>query len=43
LTSQPEVISVFLRETLDHLGELVGETTTEDILNNIFGKFCIGK
>ncbi len=41
--SQPEVISIYLRETLDHLGELVGETTTDDILNDIFGKFCIGK
>jgi tRNA modification GTPase len=39
----PEGISVFLRVTLDYLGELVGETTSEDILNNIFGKFCIGK
>ena len=38
-----EVISLYLRETLDHLGELVGETTTEDILNNIFGRFCVGK
>jgi tRNA modification GTPase len=40
---QSEVISLYLRETLDHLGELVGETTTDDILNDIFGKFCIGK
>ena len=40
---QGEVISLYLRETLDHLGELVGETTTDDILNEIFGKFCIGK
>jgi len=39
----PEVISLYLRETLDHLAELVGETTTEDILNNIFGRFCVGK
>jgi tRNA modification GTPase len=39
----PEVVSVFLRETLDHLGELVGETTTEEILNSIFSRFCIGK
>ncbi len=41
--SQPEVISVLLRETLDHLADLVGETTTDEILNDIFGKFCIGK
>jgi tRNA modification GTPase len=39
----PEAISVFLREALDYLGELVGETTSEEILNSIFGKFCIGK
>jgi tRNA modification GTPase len=38
-----EIISVYLRETLDHLGELVGETTAEDILTSIFGRFCIGK
>ena len=38
-----EVLALFLRETLDHLGELVGETTTDDILNNIFGRFCVGK
>ena len=38
-----EILSVYLRETLDHLGELVGETTNEDILNSIFSRFCIGK
>jgi len=38
-----EVLALYLRETLDHLGELVGETTTEEILNNIFGRFCVGK
>ncbi len=38
-----EIVSVFLRETLDHLGELVGETTADDILNKIFARFCVGK
>jgi tRNA modification GTPase len=38
-----EVTAVYLREVLDHLGELVGETTTDDILNEIFSRFCIGK
>jgi len=38
-----EVLAVFLRDSLNHLGELVGETTRDDILNNIFSRFCIGK
>lgn len=38
-----EVTAIYLRESLDHLGELVGETTTDDILNDIFSRFCIGK
>lgn len=38
-----EVIAIFLRESLSHLGELAGETSTDDILDNIFSHFCIGK
>lgn len=38
-----EVTALFLREALDYLGEIVGAVTTEDILNMIFGEFCIGK
>jgi tRNA modification GTPase len=38
-----EVIASLLRESLNCLGELVGKITSEDILNQIFGKFCIGK
>lgn len=38
-----EFISAELRQALEYLGELIGEVTTEDILGNIFGKFCIGK
>ena len=38
-----EYISVDLRNALNFLGEITGEVTNEDILNNIFQKFCIGK
>lgn len=38
-----EFIAMDLREALDSLGEIVGEVTTEDILNTIFSNFCIGK
>jgi tRNA modification GTPase len=39
----PEFLAVNLRASLDALGEVTGETTTEDILDRIFSKFCIGK
>jgi len=38
-----EFIAADLREALDSLGEIWGETTTDEILNQIFGQFCIGK
>ncbi len=38
-----EFISVDLRNAEANLGEIIGEVTTDDILNNIFMKFCIGK
>lgn len=38
-----EIIAIEIRESLDRLGEIVGVTTTEDILNRIFDEFCIGK
>jgi tRNA modification GTPase len=38
-----EFLAADLREALDALGEIVGETTTDDILNQIFNAFCIGK
>ena len=39
----PELIAVDLRSSLDAIGEIVGKTTTEDILDRIFSQFCIGK
>jgi tRNA modification GTPase len=38
-----EFISVDLRSAENSLSEIIGEVTSEDILNNIFMKFCIGK
>ncbi|OGQ06474.1 MAG: tRNA uridine-5-carboxymethylaminomethyl(34) synthesis GTPase MnmE [Deltaproteobacteria bacterium RBG_19FT_COMBO_46_12] len=38
-----EFIAFEIRSALDALGEMVGETTTEEVLNRIFEQFCIGK
>ena len=38
-----EFISVDLRTAENSLAEIIGVVTTDDILNNIFSKFCIGK
>jgi tRNA modification GTPase len=38
-----DLVTVDLRLALYHLGQITGEITTEDILGNIFGRFCIGK
>ncbi len=38
-----EFLAVDLRGALDCLGEITGAVTTDDILNEIFSKFCIGK
>jgi tRNA modification GTPase len=43
-TGRPaELVAIDLKEALDCLGEIVGVTTTEDILDRIFSTFCIGK
>ena len=38
-----EFISVDVRNAENDLAEIIGEVTNDDILNNIFTKFCIGK
>jgi len=38
-----EFISVDLRNSTISLGEIIGEVTSDDVLNNIFMQFCIGK
>ena len=38
-----DLLSINIRQALFHLGSITGEVTTDDLLGNIFGKFCIGK
>ncbi|MFH0845596.1 MAG: tRNA uridine-5-carboxymethylaminomethyl(34) synthesis GTPase MnmE [Pseudomonadota bacterium] len=38
-----EIIAVDLKGGLDALGEIIGETTSEEILDKIFSQFCLGK
>ena len=38
-----EFIAFEIRSALEAIGEMVGETTTEEVLNRIFDQFCIGK
>ena len=39
----PEILALELREALHQLGEMVGAVYTEDLLDRIFSRFCIGK
>jgi tRNA modification GTPase len=38
-----DLVAADIREALHHLGSITGEISTDDLLGNIFGKFCIGK
>jgi tRNA modification GTPase len=38
-----ELLALDIRKALFHLAEITGEVTTDDLLANIFSKFCIGK
>ena len=38
-----DFLAMDIRQALHFLGEITGAITTEDLLGNIFGKFCIGK
>ncbi len=39
----PEIVAIDMRQALERLGEITGETVTEDILDRIFSSFCLGK
>ena len=38
-----DFLALDIRQALNYLGEITGEITTDDLLGNIFSKFCIGK
>ena len=38
-----DFVAMDIRRALSHLGEIFGEVSTDDLLANIFGRFCIGK
>jgi tRNA modification GTPase len=38
-----DLIAVDIRKALYHLGEITGEITNDELLGNIFSKFCVGK
>jgi tRNA modification GTPase len=38
-----DFLALDIRQALYHLGEITGEITSDDLLANIFSKFCIGK
>ncbi|HET6576615.1 MAG TPA: GTPase [Fimbriiglobus sp.] len=39
----PELLALALREALDQIGEMTGAVYTDDLLDRIFRRFCIGK
>ena len=38
-----DIITIYIKDILEDLGEITGEVVTEDIINEIFAKFCLGK
>ena len=41
--SNTDLLALDIRCALDNLGQITGEITNDEILGNIFSKFCIGK
>ena len=38
-----DIITIYIKQILDDLGEITGDEVTEDVINEIFSKFCLGK
>ena len=40
---EPDIAEVDLREAIEALGEITGESVTQDVIDSIFSRFCVGK
>ena len=38
-----DISSIYIRQALSDLGEITGKNVSEDIINDIFKNFCLGK
>jgi len=38
-----DIIEIYLKQVLADLGKITGDDISEDIINEIFSKFCLGK
>jgi len=38
-----EMLALDLRESIQFLGEITGQVFTEDLLDRMFSRFCVGK
>lgn len=38
-----DFVDIYLREAYNYLGEIIGDTATDSLLNELFSKFCLGK
>lgn len=38
-----DIVAIYLKEAIESLNAITGESVTEDIINDIFSKFCLGK
>ena len=38
-----DIVAIFIKEILEEIGYITGDSVTEDIIDEIFSKFCLGK